>query len=546
MSNPNHRDVPGSEKVRQRVSALLKKREAGREQNETIPTRPVYSPSPASFGQRSLWFAEQVSPGNAYNLQIALRLKQKLNLDCVHAAWQEILKRHEVLRTTFRFIDNEVMQFISPELKPSMRVIDLTGSSFPDHESQVRDLLEKEEQQNFDLAAGPLVRPVLCKLGQEEYTLCFTMHHIIADGWSLGVLLRELTELYAAFSEGRPNPLPPLAIQYADFAWWQRQWLSGDRLEKQLSYWRRQLSNPPILELPADHPRNTTENRHGAQWDFQISAELRERLRELGRRNQASLFMVLLAAWKVLLCHYSGQTDIIVGAPIANRTRVEIESLIGFFVNTLVLRTDLSGNPSFKEMLSRVKATTLDAYDHQDVPYEELVVKLRPDRNAGHAPFFTTMLNWVNTPGLDVAETPSEAARPQNPAARFDLALHIMETNGALPARLEYSADLSEETTIKRMSEHFQNLLAGIVATNADKRLSELPLLSPEECHLLLYGWNQGVEQFPTNETILELLEDQACKTQDRAAVVCKGETWTYGELHQRANQLAHFLKKMG
>src|SRR5947209_4621002 len=544
MADSHHTGVGSPDKARRVLALLEKKREAGAEQKETISKRPVYSPCPASFAQQRLWFVEQMSPGSANNLQTILPVRVHLDLHALNAAWLEIVRRHEALRTTFGLIDGQVMQFISPESKSSLSMEDLRESSPSDRHARLRDLLQKEGEHDFDLSTGPLARAVLIRLGEEEYRLSFTMHHIITDGWSLGVLIRELTAVYEAFSEGRPNPLAPLPIQYADFAWWQRQHLTGDVLEKQMSYWRSQLNHSPILELPPDHPRTQKAKLRGASRHFQIPAELAERLRELGRQNQASLFMVLLAVWKVLLYRYSGQTDVVVGAPIANRTRVEIEPLIGFFVNTLVLRTDLSGDSSFSEVLARVRTTTLDAYEHQDVPYEKLVAELHPERTASQSPFFATMLNWVNTPGLEFAGTHLDPAPLENLTARFDLALHIMEANGALPASFEYNADLYESATIAQLAEHFQNLLAAI-ATDADQPISKLDLLSQEEHNHVICEWSQAALLCPTGETLLELLHSQAQKTPEHQAIMCGGEAWSYRELHRRANQLAHFLRKL-
>jgi amino acid adenylation domain-containing protein len=545
VADSHHTRVGSTDKAQRVLAFLGKKREAGAERQETISKRPVYSPCPASFAQQRLWFVEQMSPGSANNLQTTLPVRAYLDVHALNAAWLEVVRRHEVLRTTFGLKDGQVMQFISTEVKASLSIEDLRDSSPSDRQTQLRDLLQKEGEHDFDLSKGPLVRVLLIRLDEEEYSLCFTTHHIITDGWSLGVLIRELTALYEAFIAGRPNPLAPLAMQYADFAWWQRQHLTGDVLDKQMSYWRSQLDNSPILELPLDHPRIQKGRLRGASLHFQIPADLAERLRELGRKNQASLFMILLAGWKVFLYRYSSQPDVVVGAPIANRTRVEIESLIGFFVNTLVLRTDLSGDPSFTEVLARVRTITLDAYEHQDVPYEKLVAELHPERTGSRSPFFATMLNWVNTPGLEFAGTRLEPISLENLNARFDLALHIMETNGALPTSFEYDADLYEAATIAQMAEHFHNLLTAI-ATGADRPISKLNLLNQEEYQQVIGEWSQPALRFPADETILELLHSQAQKSPEHQAVICEGKAWSYRELHQRANQLAYFLKRLG
>ena len=547
MSDSHRPGSPNLDKTRHLVSALLKKRALGAQPKETIPTRPVYSPCPASFAQQRLWLLEQMAPGSRYNIQVALRLKGPLNTQSLNNAWHEILKRHETLRTTFGLVDGQVMQFIAPEAQSSLALMDLTK----DNLSQAELLLGKQAQEIFDLANGPLVRLMVLKLGTEDHILSLTMHHIIVDGWSLMVLMREMAELYAAFNEHRPNRLAPVMIQYADFAWWQRQRLSGDFLEQQLSYWRKQLSKAPPAELMTDHPLSEKEGFRGSHWSFLIPRENTEQLRDLGRRHQASPFMVLLGAWNVLLYRYTGQDDTVVGTPIANRTRVEIESLVGFFVNTLVLRTDLNGNPNFIEVLSRVRRTTLDAYEHQDMPYEKLVAELQPERTAaGQNLFFATLLNWVNTPASDLefAGLQVEFVQPvpvENSMAKFDLSLNVMETKDAWPASLEFSTDLFEKATIARLAGHLQNLLTAI-ATNPHIPVSELPLMMEEEYRQLLLEWNQTTREFPAYETALDLLEAQAQKTPEHPAVVFEGQCLSYRELHRQANQLARFLQKLG
>jgi amino acid adenylation domain-containing protein/non-ribosomal peptide synthase protein (TIGR01720 family) len=550
VSDSHQARFPEREKTRQLVSALLRKKGINVPEKEKLLPRPVFSPSPASFAQERLWLLEQMAPGSRYNMQFALRLKGEINFQSLNHAWREMVSRHEILRTTFKLLDDKIMQFISPDQNSSLTLVDVSASGPVERESQVQQLLAKDAQENFDLANGPLVRPLVLRLGEKDFILSLTMHHIIADGWSMAVLVRELTELYAAFSEDRPHRLPPLAIQYADFAWWQRQRLSGEFLEKQLGYWKRQLGNAPILDLPIDHARPQKEKFLGAHCNFQVSREIAEGLRELARREHASLFMTLLAAWQVLLHRYTGQSDVLVGAPIANRTHVEIESLIGFFVNTLVLRTEINSHSNFKETLSRIRKTTLDAYEHQDVPYEKLVAELQPERAAGGNPLLATVLNWVNMPesGPEFAGIQYEFVQSvplENPTAKFDLSLNMIERTGALPASFEYSTELFEPATIARMSAHFQNLLAGIVI-NPDQPVGELPILKDEERRQVLWEWNRTGREYPACGTVLALLEAQAEKTPDHPAVVFAGISLSYRQLHARANQLAHFLKRRG
>ena len=550
MSDSHQPEFPEPEKARQLVSALLKKKGISLQEKEKISARPVFSPCPASFAQQRLWLLEKMAPGSRYNMQFAMRLKGAMDFQALNAAWLAVLQRHEILRTTFGLVDEQIMQFISRELQPPLALFDLRSGTPPETETRVQHLLARQAQEAFDLANGPLVRPTVLQVGVEDHILSLTMHHIIADGWSLVVLVRELTELYAALNEKRPHRLRPLPIQYADFAWWQRQKLSGEFLEKQLGYWKNHLRDAPAPDLPADRPRPKKAEFRGSYCFFSVPEEIAARLRDLGRHNHASLFMVLLAAWQVLLYRYTGQTDVVVGALIANRTRLEIEPLIGFFVNTLVMRTALDSNSDFKELLSRTRRTTLDAYEHQDVPYEKLVAELQPERTNGQNPFFGTVLNWVNMPesNLKFAQVQSEFAQSvplENPTAKFDLSLNIVERSGALPASLEYNLDLYERATVVRMSEHFQNLLAGIVA-GAEHSLAELPLLKDEERNQILSEWNQTQRRYPVFATVLDLLEAQGQKTPDNPAVIFEAERLSYRELNQQANQLAHFLQKLG
>lgn len=493
---------------------------------------------------------EKVAPGSRYNMQISQRLKGKLDLQSLNHAWREVVSRHEILRTTFGLVDDQIMQLVSPEPPPPLKLLDLTADALAEPENQAAHVLGKQAQEVFDLARAPLVHFRVLQLGTDDYILSFTMHHIIADGWSLTVLARELTELYAAFSEGRPHGLKPLAIQYGDFAWWQQQRLSGDFLEKELSYWRKQLKDAPVLALSTDHPRPTREEFRGAHCYFVIPEKIAEQLREIGGRNQASLFMVIFAAWQVLLYRYTGQSDIVVGAPVANRTRVEIEPLIGFFVNTLVLRTEIDGDSNFIDVLSLARKTTLGAYEHQELPYEKLVADLQPERALGQNPLFGTVLNWVNIPesSLGFAGLKDEFIQSppaENLTAKFDLSLNILERSGGLSASLEYSTDLYEKPTIVRMSDHFQNLLRGIVA-NPGQSVAELPLLNDEERRQIVSEWNRTECEYPAYGTVLDLLDEQARKSPERPAVEFEGKSISHSELHSRSNELRDLLRKMG
>lgn len=536
--------------MRQLVSTLLKKKGIILPPKEMIPKRPVFSPCPASFAQQRLWMLEKVAPGSRYNMQVSLRLKGRLDLHSLNNAWREVVNRHEILRTTFALVDDQIMQFVSPEPSLSLRLLDLTADALAEAENQASHILGKQAQEVFDLATAPLIHFLALRIGADDYILSFTMHHIIADGWSLTVLARELTELYAAFSEDRPHGLKPLAVQYGDFSWWQRQRLSGDFLEKELSYWRKQLKDAAVLGLPTDHPRPTREEFRGSHSCFLIPEEIAGPLREIGGRNQASLFMVIFAAWQVLLYRYTGQNDIVVGAPVANRTRVEIEPLIGFFVNTLVLRTEIDGNSNFKDVLSLARKTTLAAYEHQEVPYEKLVADLQPERAIGQNPLFGTVLNWVNIPESNLGfaglqDEVIQSAPAENLTAKFDLSLNILERSGALSASLEYSTDLFEKSTIEQMSIHFQHLLRGIAA-NLNQSVAELPLLNEDERRQIVWEWNRTEREYPAYGTVLDLLDQQARKTPEHPAVEFAGKSISYNELHCRSNQVCDFLRKLG
>ena len=416
---------------------------------------------PLSFAQQRLWFLDQYEPGSSvYNIPNALRLTGELNVSALEQSVQEIVNRHEALRTTFAMADGEAVQVIAPVLKVSLPVVDLSETPEHEREAEAQRLAKEEGQRPFDLSRGPLFRICLIRLTRQDHFLLLTLHHIVADGWSMAVLYRELSVLYKAFSQGTPSPLPDLPIQYADFAVWQRQWLTGEVLETQLSYWRKQLQDiPAVINLPTDRPRPKVQSYRGARQSIELSKELTRGLRALSRSHNVTLYMTLLAAFQTLLSRYTGQENIAVGSPIAGRTREETEGLIGFFVNTLVLRADLSGNLSFTELLRQVRETTLEAYTHQDVPFEKLVEELHPDRNLGASPLFQVMFVFQNN-----ADQPLEfdglAVNPigvESQNAKFDLTLTLSERGGQLSGGLNYNTDLFDESTIQRMTGHFQD-----------------------------------------------------------------------------------------
>ncbi|MBD2385751.1 non-ribosomal peptide synthetase [Cylindrospermum sp. FACHB-282] len=501
---------------------------------------------PLSFAQQRLWFLDQLEPGNhTYNISRVLRLEGLLNVPALEASFNEILRRHEALRTSFTSAKGEPIQVIAEALNLSIPMVDLRELLPEQQAVEVERLAKLQSQHSFDLSQSPLLKVTLLQLATAEHILLFTIHHIIADGWSAGVLVREVAALYAAFCLGQPSPLPELSLQYADFAVWQRQWLPEVR-SLQIAYWQKQLAgNLPVLQLRCDRQRPPMQTFRGKKQSWLISQTLTKKLKSLSQQETVTLFMTLLAAFKTLLYRYTSQADILVGSPIANRNRSEIEGLIGFFVNTIVLRTDLSGNPSFRELLRRVREITLDAYAHQDLPFEQLVEELQPERNLSHSPLFQVMFVLQNAsvevlklPGLSLSpvEVPSETAQ-------FDITLALTETEQGLMGVWEYNSDLFDAATIARMQAHFQTLLTGIVA-NPEQRLSELPLLTPPEIEQI-QQWNNTQIDYP-NLCIHQLFEAQVERTPDAVAVVFENEQLTYQQLNIRANQLAYHLRSLG
>ena len=518
--------------------------------NATIPRRSSSDTSPLSFAQQRLWFLDQMEPGNpAYNMHAKLRVGGLLSVAILGRSLTEILRRHEALRTTYHATGTLPVQRISPAKAFRLPVIDL--SDLPPHEQEleVQRLDTEEARQPFHLARGPLFRAVLLRLGADDHVLLLTMHHVVSDGWSMGVLYRELGTLYTSLSKDEAVPLPELPIQYADYALWQRQWLEGERLKNGLEYWRKQLSErPPSLALPVDRPRPSEQTYQGARVHRTISAPLMESLRRVSRQEESTPFMLLLAAFQTLLLRYSGQEDILVGTPIANRTRVETEKLIGFFANTLVMRTDLSGDPTFRAALQRVRATALEAFSHQDVPFEKLVEDLGPERSANQVPLFQVMFAFQN-----VSARPPELGRDlsvrlldvDSEVAKFDLTLYLSESAQGLKGTWQYNSDLFESATIERMATHFEMLLDGIAA-NPSQRLSELPVLTDAERRQLLIDWNPVTATTPSDRCVRQLFEEQVRRTPDAPAVQCGDVRLTYAELNHRADQLAHRLHRMG
>jgi amino acid adenylation domain-containing protein len=505
---------------------------------------------PLSFAQQRLWFTEQLTQiSHVFDTPTISYLKGLLNVAALQSAINEIVRRHEILRTSFTLVEGKPVQIIHPFLSLSLPIIDLQKLSEVEREVEIQRLIDIEASKCFNLTEVPLLWCILIKLSEEEHISLLLIHHIITDGWSVGIINNELTTLYETFSQNKPSPLPELPIQYADFAIWQRQYLQGKALDNLFTYWKQKLNgNLPVLQLPIDYPRPAIQTFSGKRKIFFLSADLTKALRTLSRNEDTTLFMTLLAAFKTLLHRYSGHDDILVGSPIANRNQDGIEQLIGFFVNTLVLRTNCSGNPSFKELIRRVRETTLGAYAHQNMPFELLVDELQIQRNLSYTPLFQVMFVLHNAPISEVKMaglTFGSVETANNLNVMFDLILHITETDGGIDVWLDYNTHLFEEKTICQMANHLQTLLSGIVA-NPQQHLSDLPLLTEPERQSLLFNWNSTVTNYPHDKCIHELFEAQVGKTPDAIAVVFENQQLTYRELNQRANQLAHYLQNLG
>lgn len=504
---------------------------------------------PLSFAQQRLWFLDQLEPGSPlYNIPAAVRLEGLLNIDALLRSFNEIRERHESLRTHFTVVEGEPVQVISTDAAWHIEEVDLSALPERAREDELTRVGATMARAAFDLSAGPLLRACLVRLAADEHVLFLTMHHIISDGWSMGVLIREVAVLYEAFSEGKPSSLPELPIQYADFAVWQRDWLQAENLEAHLSYWKQQLGGDlPVLELATDFPRPSVRTHRGARRSLTLPATLAESLKAMSLQEGVTLYMTLLAAFQTLLYKYTGQTDVVVGTPIAGRNRAEIEGLIGLFINTLVMRTDLSGNPTFKELLARAQEVSLGAYAHQELPFEQIVQEFQLERGLSQNPLFQVMLILQNvpTPELELSDLRLSLFENENETAKFDLTLTVEDRGQGLAALLEYNADLFSATTAERMLDHFQILLEGIVA-DPSQRLATLPLLTGPERRRQLSELNNTRSDYPSQQTIQHLFEEQAAQTPDAIAVIDEQHQWSYRTLNERANQLAHYLKKLG
>ncbi|MFL5348129.1 MAG: amino acid adenylation domain-containing protein, partial [Hyalangium sp.] len=507
---------------------------------------------PLSFAQQRLWFLDQLEPNNAaYNMPTAVRLDGALDLAALERSFNELVRRHESLRTTFRNGPEGATQVIAPAVQQPLPVVELTGLPEGARDAEARRLAIQEAQRPFDLARGPLLRTLLLRLGEHQHVLLVTMHHIVSDGWSMALLIREMGLLYEAFSTGRPSPLPELALQYADYSAWQQGWLQGEALDAQLTYWREHLAGAPqVLELPTDHPRPATQSHRGATRSALLPLPLTEGLQELARAEGVTPFMLVLTAFQVLLHRYSGQEDLVVGTDVANRHHAEIEGLIGFFVNQLALRSRISGDPTFRELLGRTRDSVLGGQAHQDLPFEELVRALNPERSLRHAPLFQVKLTYQTTPQGGAMELPGLTLRglgteEESTVAKIDLTLVVSESSRGLSCVCEYATDLFEASSIDRLLASLRVLLAGAVA-DAGQRVSTMPLLSEEERHKLLVEWNATDASLPPEARAQELFEAQAERTPDAVALSFEDSQLTYRELNRRANQLAHHLRTLG
>ncbi|MGK7916466.1 MAG: condensation domain-containing protein, partial [Prochloraceae cyanobacterium] len=504
---------------------------------------------PLSFAQQRLWFLDQLNPGSPiYNISGAVEIQGLLNIAALEKSLNEIVRRHEICRTTFKVVDGEPKQVIASGLTLTLKQVDIRHVPQEQQQVEVTRLVLKEAQQPFDLSSGPLLRATLLQLNEVHYVLILTIHHIVFDAWSMTVLIRELGLLYEANSCGIMQTLPELPIQYADFAVWQRQYLQDEVLTTQLAYWKQKLGgNLPVLQLPTDRPRLPQPNFQGARQQLRLTKILTEALNNLSQQQGVTLFMTLLAAFKTLLYRYTGQEDLLVGTAIAGRNQPNLEPLIGCFVNTLVLRTDLSDNPTFLMLLERVRDVTLEAYTHQDLPFEKLVEELQPERDLSQSPLFQVGFAFYNAPLAEaqLSGLTLSSLSVDNNTAKLDLTLSFKENEEGLTGWLEYKTELFDAATITRILAYFQTLLEGIVA-NPQQRLHELPLLTTADYQQLLLEWNDTQTDYPAEVCVHQLFEAQVERSPDAIALTFKDSTLTYQELNAQANQLANYLRSLG
>ncbi|MFT4174783.1 MAG: amino acid adenylation domain-containing protein [Rhodocyclaceae bacterium] len=513
-----------------------------------IEPRPADVPAQLSFAQQRLWFLTELEPDSpVFNMPYALRLQGATDVGVLARALNEIVRRHASLRTLFQLVDDQVQQVILPECVLPLPLTDLSRLPADAAQDEARRLAHAESRRPFRLGREVPIRASVIRLAPDECIVLLTLHHIVSDAWSMGVLVKEVATLYAAYAHGEPSPLPELPVQYADFAHWQRQWLTGNVLAQQLDYWKNTLQGAPaLLELPTDFPRPPVKTDNGASYECSIDAEVTAGLEALCKEGETTLYMVLLAAFGIVLSRYSGQTDVPIGTAIANRTRSEIEGLVGFFVNTLVMRLNLAGDPRFVDLLAHTRETAMGAYAHQDLPFEHLVESLNPERNMSYSPLFQVSLVMQNTPmgSLQLPGVQVSAAGADNTTAKYDIALNVMAVGDRLSARFEYNTDLFRRETIARLGDHLRVLLGAIVR-DPQRRLSELPMLAEAERTRLLRTWNTTAQPYPES-CVHRVFEAQCKKTPDAIALSMEGVALSYATLNARANQLARHLQANG
>ncbi len=532
--------------------ATLKARGLRVSQVDQIPRRPQEDTNlfPTSIDQERLWFIEQLQPGNAaYNIFSASRIRGLLDAAVMERVVRELIARHEVLRTTFTIVDDVPVQVINPQPDFNLAWIDLQSLPLDQREPEALRLVTEDFSRPFDLEKGPLLRVGLIRLAEDDHVLHQNMHHTVTDRWSGAIFEQETGVLYEAFAKGKPSPLPPLPIQYADYALWQRSLAESEIYRKQAAYWKRRLAGVPyVLEVPADFPRPPIQNFRGARVYKRYPKRLLEALRDLSRREGVTMFTLAMAAYKALLYRYTTQETLLIGTTFANRNRPELQNMVGYLLNLIVLSTDLAGNPTFRELLQRERVTVLEGFANQDLPFGKLVQELRPAQDASRNPIVQHSLIYLDFPELTIMETLGLTAKHldiDNGASRFDMTLAMTETEAGYEVDIEYPTDLYRRERIERMTRHLENILESVVADPA-QRLSELPVLSDDEKRQLLTEWNATNVEYPADQCIHELFEAEARRRPDEVAVLFEDDRLTYSELNEQANQVAWYLREAG
>jgi len=528
--------------------SLVRKNKVADLRLSAIPRRDPTISVPLSYAQQRLWFLDQLMPGNAFfNLTSAYQMKDQVEIKILEASLNEVVRRHESLRTSFRVVDGEPVQVVTPTVEIRVGYRDLRLLPKSDRQAEALRLGSMESAHPFDLSTGPLLRTILLQLDTDEYVLLLTMHHMISDGWSMGVFWNELSVIWDAFAVNAPSPLPPLPIQYGDFAVWERRWLQGKVLDEHLTYWKKQLADLPMLQLQTDYVRPPLQNFRGATHKTTVPRLLADSIKSLAQAENVTLFMLMMAAFQALMARYTGQEDIVVGTYTAGRARGECEKLIGFFINTLVFRTDLSGNPTFRELLHRVRATAIQAYEHQDLPFARLVQELRPERDLSQTPLCQVLFHMYNPPGskVDGSSSNTEELELTYASAMLDLAVTFFETATGMTGAFEYSTELFEPLTIERMAGHYQNFLAAVTA-NPELTILDVPMLSDSERDQLLIEWNPPSAEHFDEPSLCVRLESIAAEHPHNRAFLFADQELTYSELNDRANCLAYDLRNKG